>query len=353
MRFYSALAILSAALTSGAQFNTTLASGNRAPQIEATTLNGGHLSSGQLKGKVILWSFWATYCSVCREEIPALQQLDREFGDRGLVIIGVSLDEDISQLRRFVQENNLCWPQIHDGKSGPVAKLFNVVGPPTKWLVDAEGRIVGTQLEGEKLRAAIEASLNRSGDTARERSSRLPEILQALALKPGSQVADIGAGKGFATRRLARVVGSEGRVWAVDIDEKDAIPELRKMVRKEALSNVEVVVGGVDDPKLPNDRFDGVLIMNAYHEMQRHEDMLRRVFEALRLGGRVAIVDNAPRKTRSRPRVDQTKNHVLAPELAEAELKAAGFAIVIRLDDFSSPDQDSEDSRWMIVAERR
>src|SRR5437879_5096982 len=70
---------------------------------------------------------------------------------------------------------------------------------------------------------------------------KLPEILEALALSPGSQVADIGAGEGFLTARLAKVVGSAGRVYAVDIDDKHAIPKLKELVEKQALSNATVI----------------------------------------------------------------------------------------------------------------
>ena len=67
---------------------------------------------------------------------------------------------------------------------------------------------------------------------------KLPEILDALALSQGSQVADVGAGEGFLTARLAKVVGPVGRVYAVDIDDKNAIPKLKELVRKESLQNV-------------------------------------------------------------------------------------------------------------------
>ena len=82
-----------------------------------------------------------------------------------------------------------------------------------------------------------------------------------------------------------------------------------------------------------------------------YQEMLRHLLASLKPGGRMVVVDQMPQRTRQRPRADQIKNHVMAPELAEAEFRAAGFEIVVRQDDFVDR-PDEETSRWMIVCRR-
>ena len=190
-----------------------------------------------------------------------------------------------------------------------------------------------------------------SPEDRRATALKLPEILDALALSQGSQVADVGAGEGFLTSRLAKVVGPGGRVYAVDIDDKFAIPKLKEMVEKQSLSNVTVIRSEPADPKLPEGRLDAVIMLIVYHEVEPYQQMLAHVFASLKPGGRFVIVDNMPLKTRTRPRADQAKHHVIAPEVAEPELRAAGFDIAARRNDFIDR-PDEEEIKWMIVGRR-
>ena len=190
-----------------------------------------------------------------------------------------------------------------------------------------------------------------SGEELRAKAIRLPDIVDALAISPGSHVADIGAGEGFFITRLAKTVGPDGQVLAIDIDDKRAIPKLKELVKKKSLGNVAVILSEPGDPKLPRESLDAALMVIVYHEVEPYKEMLAHVLGALKPGGRFVIVDNMPHKTRSRPRADQMKNHVLSPELTEAELKAAGFEITSRQDDFIDR-PDEEDAKWMIVSHR-
>ena len=175
----------------------------------------------------------------------------------------------------------------------------------------------------------------------------MPEIIQALGLKQGSNVADIGAGDGDYEVVLSRAVGSAGHVYAEDINE-GSIKRLHRRVDDDHLANVEVLQGVADDPKLPAGALDGVLMVITYHEVADYRKMLEHVVAALRPGGRFVLVDMSPHKTLTRPRADQTKNHVIAPDLAEAEIRDAGFEVVSRDDHFiDRPDEES--TRWMIV----
>ena len=195
------------------------------------------------------------------------------------------------------------------------------------------------------------ASSASNAQERREKAIRLPDILEALAISNGSRVADIGAGEGFFTARLARKVGTEGRIFAIDIDEKYAIPKLKELVQKESLENVAVIQSVPADPKLSTASIDAALMVNVYHEVEPFREMLGHVLDALKPGGRSVIVDNMPHKTKSRPRADQTKNHVLSPDLAEPEFRAAGFEVMSRKDDFIDR-PDEEDAKWMIVCRR-
>jgi len=190
-----------------------------------------------------------------------------------------------------------------------------------------------------------------TGEQKREQQLKVAEVIQAMGIGDGSQVADVGAGGGFFTERLAGKVGPAGRVYAVDIDNRYAIPQLKKLVAKKSLRNVTVIHSEPGDPKLPAGKLDAVLMVIAYHEVVPYKDMLAHVKTALKPGARLVVVDLMPHKTRSRPRADQTHNHVIAPEIAEAEFRDAGFEIDSRNDAFVDwPDEESV--RWMIVCRK-
>lgn len=189
-----------------------------------------------------------------------------------------------------------------------------------------------------------------SADERREKQQKVAEIIEALGISEGSKAADVGAGSGFIAARIARKAGKSGQVYAVDID-AGAIRQLKRMVKKQSLSNMTVVHSEPADPKLPPSALDSVLMVITYHEVVPYQEMLRHLLASLKPGGRMVVVDQMPQRTRQRPRADQIKNHVMAPELAEAEFRAAGFEIVVRQDDFVDR-PDEETSRWMIVCRR-
>lgn len=110
-----------------------------------------------------------------------------------------------------------------------------------------------------------------------------------LGIAEGSIVADLGAGGGWFTIRLARRVGPNGRVYAQDI-QSEMIGAINRRVEREGLKNVETVLGSAEDPQLPAP-VDVVLIVDAYHEMADPQTLLRNVRESLKPGGRVGIVE--------------------------------------------------------------
>lgn len=124
----------------------------------------------------------------------------------------------------------------------------------------------------------------------REAWQKPDQVMDALHIAEGTAVADIGAGGGWFTMRLARRVRQSGRVYAVDVQRlmKEAI---ERRVEREGLGNVTVVLGEEDDPRLPADALDAVLIVDAFPEMADPVVLLRNVARALKPRGRIGIID--------------------------------------------------------------
>ena len=163
----------------------------------------------------------------------------------------------------------------------------------------------------------------------------------------------MGCGEGFYTIPLARLLGPLGRVYAEDISE-GPLMKLKQHLVEEGLKNVEVIKGTLDDPKLPNAMLDGVLIVNAYHEMTAYEGMLNQVLTALKPRGVLVLMDGMWDEHESRSRDEQVKFHELAPALARGEIAKAGFEIVELRDPFieRAPDRDGKSRWWAIIARR-
>jgi predicted methyltransferase len=186
---------------------------------------------------------------------------------------------------------------------------------------------------------------------SRDQWQRIPDVLAALAIDSGSRVADVGAGSGFYTERLAKRVGSSGRVFAVDVDEQ-AVGRLEQLVSAQSLHNVELIHGKADDPRLPYRSLDAVLIVNAYHEMVRHSDMLREIYASLKPGGRLVILDN-PANDKNAPRYKQVDGHQIDIDIVISELRDAGFEIVSRDDQFAHHNNNGNiHNNWLLVASR-
>ncbi|MDX2210038.1 MAG: class I SAM-dependent methyltransferase [Sphingopyxis sp.] len=156
-----------------------------------------------------------------------------------------------------------------------------------------------------------------STEEARDRVREAEQIMDAAAVAPGMTVADIGAGDGYYTVRLAQRVGERGRVLAQDIQPK-VIERLADRVARERLDNVSLKLGGVDDPRLPPNSFDRVFLVHMYHEIGEPYAFLWRLWPALRDGGEVIVVDS------DRP----TDQHGTPFRLLVCEYEAVGYRLV-------------------------
>ena len=183
----------------------------------------------------------------------------------------------------------------------------------------------------------------------RDAWQNVPEIFAAMGISEGSHVADVGAGKGYLTLRLARAVGEDGRVYEVDIDEH-SLEDLRENATEEKLENVTAVLGEMDDPRLPEASLDAVVMVNAYHEMDEYKAVLEKLHRALRPGGRLVVVDAISEGLRDASRSAQANSHEVALVYAREDLESTGFHILKSQDPFVA--RPWGDELWLLVAQR-
>ena len=153
----------------------------------------------------------------------------------------------------------------------------------------------------------------------RESEERTSALLDALGLKPGMTVADIGAGSGRLTVPIARRI-APGIAWANDI-QPEMLAFLEARARKEGLPNLKGVLGDTDDVHLPHGQVDLVLLVDAYHEFDQPWAMARSILRALRPGGRVALVEFRAED----PDVPIKRLHTMTEAQCRVEFEAAGF----------------------------
>ena len=153
-----------------------------------------------------------------------------------------------------------------------------------------------------------------STEEARDRDGEAEQVMRFLGVKPGMTVADIGAGAGYYTVRLARRVGPTGRVIAQDVM-PEFLDTLHRRIEKEGLRNVTFALGEPHDPRLLPNSVDLVLMVHMYHEVEQPFGLLYNLLPALRAGARVAVIDlNQP-----------TQLHGTPHDLLLCEFHALGF----------------------------
>jgi len=156
-----------------------------------------------------------------------------------------------------------------------------------------------------------------STEEARDRLNEAGEVMNKAGIAKGMTVADIGAGEGYYTIRLASRVGKDGRVLAEDI-----VPEVRdalaERVARDRLDTVSVRLGEPANPKLPDNSFDRILMVHMYHEIEQPYEFLWRMRPSLKSDGEVVVVDANRR----------TENHGTPPKLLECEFAAVGYKLI-------------------------
>jgi SAM-dependent methyltransferase len=150
-------------------------------------------------------------------------------------------------------------------------------------------------------------------------------VLEALAVKPGARVADLGAGRGYFSFALANAVGPEGRVYAVEVDD-GLVRRLREEARARGAENLEVVRGERDDPKLPDGAIDLVLLSSVYHHLDGRIAYFARLRADLAPAARVAILE--PRASWASWLLLLPPGHGVAVPRMREEMAAAGYRAV-------------------------
>ena len=191
-------------------------------------------------------------------------------------------------------------------------------------------------------------SPTRTGEEHRDSLNEAGEIARLLELKPGMTVGDIGAGAGYHTVRLSRLLGPTGSVVAEDVT-RDYLMELARRIEMLKLNNVKLALGEPQDPRLPASSLDAAILVHMYHEIAQPYAFLYNLSPALKPGARVGIVDL------ERP----TAEHGTPIELLRCELTAVGYREIATyqlagdggyLAVFSLPEQASRKSPREIVA---
>ena len=156
----------------------------------------------------------------------------------------------------------------------------------------------------------------------REAEEQPEKALDALKLKPGMVVADIGAGVGYMSLRMARRVGPMGKVYANDL-QPEMLAKLRENAAKAKLENVVTVLGDAADPKLPASTMDLVLLVDVYHEFSQPQQMLRKIREALKPDGRLVLLEYRAED----PSVPILPEHKMTVAQVKAEIEPEGFVL--------------------------
>jgi ubiquinone/menaquinone biosynthesis C-methylase UbiE len=154
----------------------------------------------------------------------------------------------------------------------------------------------------------------------REEEEQPDKALDELKIPKGATVADIGAGVGYMSWRMAKRVGPTGKVYANDI-QAPMLEQLQKNMQERRLTNVTPVLGEPDDPKLPQGQMDLVLLVDVYHEFTNPQAMLRHIRESLKPDGRMVLLEYRAED----PNVPIMPLHKMTVAQVRAELEPEGF----------------------------
>ena len=146
--------------------------------------------------------------------------------------------------------------------------------------------------------------------------------IDALGLKSGMVVCDLGAGSGYYSIRMAQKVGAQGKVYAVDI-QPGMIKLLEKRIKDEKLKNIVPVLSTANDPKLPDNEIDLMILVDVYHEFDQPQMMLKKIRKSLKDEGRLVLLEFR----KEDPKVPIREEHKMSIQQVKAEMEAEGFEI--------------------------
>jgi len=158
-------------------------------------------------------------------------------------------------------------------------------------------------------------------DRSEREAEENPEgALEAIGIKPGMVVADVGAGTGYISLRLAKRVGPSGKVYAEDV-QPEMLRRLRQNAAEAKLNNIQTVLGGEADPKLPANTLDVIMLVDVYHEFSQPQKMLRKMRESLKADGRLVLLEYR----KEDPSIPIRPEHKMSVQEVKLEVEAEGF----------------------------
>jgi SAM-dependent methyltransferase len=181
---------------------------------------------------------------------------------------------------------------------------------------------------GRKTSTPYKGDLSIFESADRDKKLQIERVMDILGIHAGGNVADIGAGSGWFTVRAAKRVGPQGTVYAVDIN-PEAIKYIDERARKEAIHNVHTILGAEDDPKLPANSIDSVLMLKTYHEIAEPVRLLENLRKSLHSEARIGIID----------RSGNGEDHGIQQDVVEREAAQAGYRLIEKYD-FVKPDRE-------------
>lgn len=178
-------------------------------------------------------------------------------------------------------------------------------------------------------RARVARALSNPG---REAEQKPRELIASIGVQRGDVVADVGTGVGFMIPYFLEVIGDGGKLYAEDI-QQEFLDQVAAHKAEQGWDNVEIILGGQVDPKLPQNSVDVAFILDAYHHFEQPEETVRAIGDALKSDGRLVVVDFYRSRVREGRDPDWALNHIRADrDEFRAEIESAGFQFVRTFD---------------------
>jgi SAM-dependent methyltransferase len=196
------------------------------------------------------------------------------------------------------------------------------------------------QTERRKTSTPYTGDLSIFENPDRDKKLQVQRVMDILGIHSGSNVADIGAGSGWFTVRAAKRAGADGTVYAVDIS-PESIQYIDERIRKENIHNVRTILSAADDPKLPENSIDSVLILKTYHEIAAPVRLLQNLRKSLRSGARIGIID----------RNGNGEDHGIQKDIVVKEAAHAGYRLTEQYD-FVKDDREDYFLVFQVLAPR-
>ncbi|MGI9546845.1 MAG: class I SAM-dependent methyltransferase [Flavobacteriaceae bacterium] len=194
----------------------------------------------------------------------------------------------------------------------------------------------------------LNAQYNADDWQERDQWMDIERIMSLAGVGEEDHVADIGCHEGYLSMHLSKRVGIRGKVYAVDVRD-DRLEKLNKNAADRNIYNITTILGDYDDPKLPKNELDVVVIMDTYHEMKDYMTILEHVKLALKPNGKIVILEKLKSHAKNKSRKEQTSSHTLAPKYVRKELQEVGFKVIEQVNNIGDWENNSSKKIWILV----